>query len=65
MVKKTPEFKEPYNACLEGLIAFRKQHLEYAVGYIEKKVTDPKGTGGTPYINWLSELVRETEEFYL
>lgn len=56
---------EKYNKCLEQLIIFRKKHLEYAVEYIHKKVENPAGTGGTPYIPWLSELIRETEEFYI
>ncbi len=54
-----------YNSCLEQFISFRKRHLEYAVNYIEKKVKDPKGTGGTPYIPWLSNLIKESEEYYI
>jgi len=57
--------KELYNKCLGRLIDFRKKHLEYAIEYIQKKVDNPTGTGGTPYIRWLSQLVQETEEFYL
>ena len=64
-VEGRPDLYNDYNTCLEQLIRFRKAHLEYAVNYIQKKVTDPKGTGGTPFIPWLSELVRESEEFYL
>jgi indoleamine 2,3-dioxygenase len=54
-----------YNQCLTGLIRFRKTHLSYAIDYIQKKVANPTGTGGTPYIKWLSQLVEETEEFML
>jgi indoleamine 2,3-dioxygenase len=57
--------KDLYNKCLGRLIDFRRKHLEYAVEYIQKKVENPTGTGGTPYIKWLSQLVQETEEFYL
>jgi indoleamine 2,3-dioxygenase len=57
--------KDEYNKCVERLFDFRNKHLEYAVNYIQKKVADPKGTGGTPYIKWLSDLVNETKEFYL
>src|ERR1019366_6093236 len=56
---------ERYNACLSELIAFRSRHFEYAVNYIEKKVANPLGTGGTPYIPWLRQMLEETKEFYL
>ena len=54
-----------YNDCIQQLATFRKKHLEYAVNYIQKKVENPKGTGGTPYVEWLSKLASETEEYYL
>lgn len=57
--------KDVYNQCLEELIKFRKQHLEYAVNYIHAKVSNPTGTGGTPYVPWLSNLVKETEGFFI
>lgn len=50
-----------YNECLAGLLAFRRGHLGLAVDYIAKKVSSPQGTGGTPFIEWLSKLVEETE----
>lgn len=57
--------KELYNACIEEVIKFRNKHFEYAVNYIEKKVENPTGTGGTPYIPWLKQLVEETESFII
>ena len=57
--------KDVYNKALDEFIKFRKMHLQYAVDYIEKKVANPEGTGGTPYIQWLGQLVKETEEFYI
>jgi indoleamine 2,3-dioxygenase len=59
------ELAELYNDCLRELIAFRSRHFEYAVNYIEKKVENPLGTGGTPYVPWLLQLIEETTEFYL
>jgi len=59
------EKKKIYNSCIRELAKFRAKHLEYAVNYIQKKVKDPKGTGGTPYIPWLSQLVEETESFLM
>lgn len=54
---------EKYNACVEEVIKFRKTHLDYAVQYIHKKVENPNGTGGTPYMKWLAELVEETKTY--
>ena len=54
-----------YNDCLEQLVVFRSKHFEYAVNYIEKRVTNPTGTGGTPYAKWLKELIEETRTYFL
>ena len=54
-----------YNSCVNQLYEVRRQHLQYAVDYIQKKVPNPKGTGGTPYVPWLSKLAEETESYYL
>jgi indoleamine 2,3-dioxygenase len=60
-----PRAKQLYNECIMQLVAFRSRHFEYAVNYIEKKVTNPIATGGTPYIPWLHQLIEETKEYYL
>ncbi len=52
--------KEPYNNVLEAIAAFREIHVGYANEYINKRVVDPRGTGGTPYMQWLSQLIAET-----
>jgi indoleamine 2,3-dioxygenase len=52
--------KAPYNEALEALASFRETHLEFARRYIAAHVRDPRGTGGTPYLEWLSQLVDET-----
>lgn len=52
--------KEPYNNVLEGLATFREVHYGWAQEYIHKRVTDPRGTGGTPYMQWLKQLIDET-----
>jgi len=52
--------KAPYNNALEALAAFRETHLEFARRYIHAHVRDPRGTGGTPYLEWLSQLIDET-----
>jgi indoleamine 2,3-dioxygenase len=52
--------KEPYNNVLEAMAAFREIHVGYANEYINKRVADPRGTGGTPYMQWLLQLIAET-----
>lgn len=56
------ELRDLYNNCVEQLANFRGKHLEYAINYIQKKVQNPMGTGGTPYIPWLTQLRDETLE---
>lgn len=51
---------ESYNLCLEALAAFRTEHLGLAETYIHTKVTNPRGTGGTPFMMWLTQLRDET-----
>ena len=52
--------KEPWNKVLEAMATFREIHVGYANEYINKRVADPRGTGGTPYMQWLSQLIAET-----
>ena len=52
--------KEPFNDALEALASFRETHLQFAVRYIAAHERDPRGTGGTPYMSWLSQLIDET-----
>ena len=54
--------KEPFNDVLEAMATFRETHLGFAHEYIDKRVSDPRGTGGTPYMQWLALLIRETRE---
>ena len=55
--------RDLFNAALEAVARFREVHYEWARRYIDDKVDDPRGTGGTPYIQWLAQLIRETREF--
>ncbi len=52
--------KEPFNDALEAIATFREVHYGFAQEYINKWVTDPRGTGGTPYMQWLKQLIEET-----
>jgi indoleamine 2,3-dioxygenase len=51
---------EPYNAVLESIARFREVHFGWADLYIHQRVSDPRGTGGTLYREWLQRLVDET-----
>jgi len=52
--------REPYNDLLEALATFREVHFQWAIRYIQQYVSDPRGTGGTPFMRWLSQLIDET-----
>lgn len=52
--------KAVYNDLLEAIATFREVHLGWANEYIHKRVADPRGTGGTPYMRWLKQLIDET-----
>jgi indoleamine 2,3-dioxygenase len=43
----------------DPLAGFRETHLEFARRYVAAHVRDPRGTGGTPYLEWLSQLIDE------
>lgn len=51
--------KEPWNAVLEAMAEFRHVHLGWAHQYIYRH-GGVRGTGGTPYMAWLDQLVKET-----
>ena len=55
--------KEPFNAILDVIAEFRSIHYGWAQEYINRWTTDPRGTGGTPYMQWLDQLIQETRSF--
>jgi len=57
--------REPYNAVLEEMAQFREVHFGWADLYIHQRVSDPRGTGGTPYRQWLQQLIDETRRHFL
>lgn len=52
--------KETYNDILEAMATFREVHFGWAREYIQRWTDDPRGTGGTPYMQWLDQLIQET-----
>lgn len=57
-----PNLRDICNLCLEKMVDFRSLHLKMAHAFIEQKVTDPRGTGGTELMKWLTILRDETAE---
>ena len=55
--------KQNYNAVLDAMAEFRSVHYEWAQEYINRLTDDPRGTGGTPYMEWLKQLIDETLAF--
>jgi len=55
--------KQNYNAVLDAMATFRSVHYEWAQEYINRRTDDPRGTGGTLYMEWLKQLIDETLAF--
>jgi indoleamine 2,3-dioxygenase len=55
--------KQNYNAVLDAMAEFRSVHYGWAQEYINRWTNDPRGTGGTPYMQWLKQLIDETLAF--
>jgi indoleamine 2,3-dioxygenase len=55
--------KQNYNAVLDAMAEFRSVHYSWAQEYINRWTDDPRGTGGTPYMKWLKQLIDETLAF--
>ncbi|HEV3214699.1 MAG TPA: hypothetical protein VGZ27_03205 [Vicinamibacterales bacterium] len=51
---------EAYNDVLEAMATFREIHYKWAQEYVNQRVDDPRGTGGTPFMIWLKQLIDET-----
>ena len=54
-----------FNAVLDAMAEFRSVHIGWAEEYINKRTGDPRGTGGTPYMQWLKQLIDETIAYKL
>ena len=57
--------KDAFNAVLDALATFREVHYDWAQQYINQWEKDPRGTGGTPYMQWLYQLIDETRTYQL
>jgi indoleamine 2,3-dioxygenase len=57
--------KDAFNDLLEAVASFREVHYGWAQEYIHSRVDDPRGTGGTPYMQWLRQLIDETRAYQI
>ena len=48
------------NQLRKAMATFRHTHYGWAHEYINKWEKHPRGTGGTPYMTWLRQMVDET-----
>ncbi|SRR5579875_1088496 len=55
--------KHAFNAVLDAMAEFRSIHYGWAQEYINRWTDDPRGTGGTPYMQWLQQLIDETRAY--
>jgi indoleamine 2,3-dioxygenase len=56
---------DTFNGVLDAIATFRETHFGWARQYIQDRVDDPRGTGGTPYMEWLKQLIDETRAWHL
>lgn len=52
--------RESYDSCIDLMIRFREVHNEFAETYVLDQIGDEEGTGGTPYVQFLGNLIEET-----
>lgn len=57
--------QDAYNHCLRQVMTFRRAHFYYARTYIFEKSTEPVGTGGTAFMEFLNVLIQETQNHLL
>lgn len=59
-----PRLAAAFDACIGNLDAFRQKHIEISVRYVLHQARDDqdaKGTGGTDFVQFLSESRKETQ----
>lgn len=58
--------RDTFNALLDAIASFREVHYGWAQQYVRNWVAEgPRGTGGTPYMTWLKQLIDETREWQI
>ncbi len=59
--RQNGDLRDSYNLALSHLLQFRRLHLHFANTYVAQRGTNPIGTGGTTFMDWLKQLADETE----
>lgn len=54
--------RDCFNNVLDAMATFREVHYHWANEYINLPSRDQIGTGGTPYMQWLKQLIDETRQ---
>ncbi len=62
IVSSAPDLVELYDDCVDQELTFLSIHLGYAFYYIHKQTDNPKGTGGTDFMDYLGGRIKERWE---
>ena len=62
IVSSAPDLVEQYDECVDLELTFLSIHLGYAFYYIHKQTPNPKGTGGTDFMDYLGSRIKERWE---
>jgi indoleamine 2,3-dioxygenase len=57
--------RDAFNGVLDAVASFREVHYGWAQQYVNRRTLDPRGTGGTPYMEWLRQLIDETRAWQI
>lgn len=62
ITSSSPNLVEQYDECVDLELTFLSIHLGYAFYYIHKQTSNPKGTGGTDFMDYLGGRIKERWE---
>lgn len=62
VISSAPHLVEQYDECVDQELTFLSIHLGYAFYYIHKQTDNPKGTGGTDFMDYLGGRIKERWE---
>lgn len=54
--------REAYNDCIDRMVVFREHHIDVVETFLTAGSTDGKGTGGTPYGQFLGTFIDDTRD---
>lgn len=59
IISSAPNLIDQYDECIDQELTFLSIHLGYAFYYIHKQTYNPKGTGGTDFMDYLAGRIKE------